>query len=508
MFKALSLKAKMLLSLGVVAAILALTCLVALGVAAGLHRSALLNAKVKAAGELNSNFQLALSKAKNWAILQDPANEQRTRKYFQAAKDSLLELKDLAAQDGEGPYVDRLGAAIADMEPRLNDLFGEDLSKAPTAQDLYGRHLKDVTIAFDNASDEYVNRVRSQVEENQNNFFAKGISAGAGVGLCMALAFAGLGIAVAITLGFIRSLQEVIASLREGSEQVSTGSSEVASSSQQLAEGAATSAASLEEANASLQQLESLARGNAENARGATAVMAEVNEVIAKGSDAMQRTLASMRAVNQSADSIARIIKTIEEIAFQTNLLALNAAVEAARAGEQGRGFSVVAEEVRKLASRCAEAARDTAALIEDNSARSSEGLAVSEEAGRSLGELIKKTRQVSTALDGIAGSSREQSQGIEEINRAEGELERVTQMNTANAEELSAASEEMSAQAGSLRNLVLSLARLLDGDEAGASGAVEPGPGLRGLRPVKAARPSGRRGPGMLAGPQALAAF
>jgi X-X-X-Leu-X-X-Gly heptad repeat protein len=471
MFDRISLKTKVFGSLGLVALVLALICLVALGVNRGLERASVLNNKSKATTILTNSFQLAVSKAKTYAIFKDDINKQRSLGFLKDAHDALAELKTYASQGDEQEHVEALDRALNDIDGRIHAMFAADPVHTKTTE-LYVTYLKDVTIPFDNASDVYVDMLNNEVQANQANLFAKGISAGAGVALAMALAFVGLAVAAYIILGFTNQLQEVIQGMKDGADQVSTGSNEVSSSSQQLAEGSAESAANLEEASASLQQLESLARQNAENAVASNALMDEVNQAVSRGSQAMESTLGSMRAVNQSADSIAKIIKTIEEIAFQTNLLALNAAVEAARAGEQGRGFSVVAEEVRKLASRCAEAARDTAALIEENGARTREGLTVSQAAGQALAEVVAKAAKVGQLLEGIGASSREQSKGIEEINRATAELEKVTQRNTANAEELSASSEEMSAQAESLRGLVQGLSQRLEGTSQGTGQA------------------------------------
>ena len=331
MFDRISLKTKVFGSLGLVALVLALICLVALGVNRGLERASVLNNKAKAASVLTNSFQLAVSKAKTYAIFKDETNKQRSLGFLKDAHGALAELKTYAAHDGEQEHVETLDRALNDIDGRIHEMFAAD-THAKTA-DLYNTFLKDVTIPFDNACDAYMDMLNAEVLANQANLFAKGVSAGAGVALAMVLAFAGLMVAAFIILGFTNSLQAVIQGMKDGADQVSTGSNEVSASSQQLAEGSAESAANLEEASASLQQLESLARQNAENSQASNTLMDEVNQAVTRGSQAMERTLGSMREVSQSADSIARIIKTIEEIAFQTNLLALNAAVEAARAG-------------------------------------------------------------------------------------------------------------------------------------------------------------------------------
>jgi methyl-accepting chemotaxis protein len=287
--------------------------------------------------------------------------------------------------------------------------------------------------------------------------------------LVLALSF-GISFLVAMWLQSYVSapLQKIISGLSESAQQVAAGSSEISEASQQLAEGAGESASSLEETSASLEEMASIARLNSENAVKANQMMEEANSVILKSSETVESTVKSMQEVNQSAGKVAKIIKTIEEIAFQTNLLALNAAVEAARAGEQGRGFSVVAEEVRSLAQRCSAAAKDTATLIEENTARTTQGVGVSQEAGKALSEVVERARKISALQGGISASSQEQSKGIAEITDAVSQMDKVTQQNTSNAEEMSAASGEMATQAQVMREIVQQLVLLLEGGKNG----------------------------------------
>ena len=168
-----------------------------------------------------------------------------------------------------------------------------------------------------------------------------------------------------------------------------------------------------------------------------------------------------------AGDDIAKIIKTIDEIAFQTNILALNAAVEAARAGEAGMGFAVVADEVRNLAQRAAQSAKETAAKIENAVTKTALGVQISEKVAKSLQEIVEKARQVDTLAAEVASASKEQSQGIEQVNGAVAQMDKVTQTNAANAEESASASEELNAQAQTLKEAVTELLQLVDGDQA-----------------------------------------
>ncbi len=259
-------------------------------------------------------------------------------------------------------------------------------------------------------------------------------------------------------------LKEIIESLSGSAERMASSSSQISTASQQMSEGASESASVLEETSSSLEEIASMTRQNADNAGQAAQFMRDSRELILQGDQAVEGTVKSMRQTKESSEKVTKIIKTIEEIAFQTNLLALNAAVEAARAGEHGRGFAVVAEEVRSLAQRSAQAAKDSAALIEENAQRVTAGVAVSEKAGKALSEIVAQAAKVSELVLGIAAASQEQSKGIGEVNIAVAQMDKVTQRNSANAEELSSSSVELASQASSVREMVGKLTGVLEG--------------------------------------------
>lgn len=276
-----------------------------------------------------------------------------------------------------------------------------------------------------------------------------------------------------ITLGLMISnmitgpITIAVDSLNEGSQQVSAAAMQVSSASQQLAEGSAEQASAIEETSSTLEESSSMVRQNTENTKQAAILAKQTKDSAGKGNKEMQEMMTSMEELKKSSDQIAKIIKVIDEIAFQTNILALNAAVEAARAGEAGMGFAVVAEEVRNLAQRSAQAAKDTAVIIESNIHLSEQGVEVSKNVNVSLIEIDTQAQKVSELLDEVAAASQEQAQGLAQINKAISQMEQVVQSNASTAEESASASEELSAQAGTVKEIVNSLVLLVEGADS-----------------------------------------
>jgi ABC-type transporter Mla subunit MlaD len=261
-----------------------------------------------------------------------------------------------------------------------------------------------------------------------------------------------------------KRLTHVTTRIKGASERVSSASGQVAESSQQLTEGASEQAASIEETSAFLEEMASMTRQNADHAGEADILMKEANEIISKANETMDRMTLSMGVIQKSGEETQKIVKTIDEIAFQTNLLALNAAVEAARAGEAGAGFAVVAEEVRNLAIRAAEAAGTTSNLIEESVKQIKEGAGLVEVTNRAFDDVAVSAEKVAQLIDHISAACREQAQGIEQVKTAASEMDKVVQQNAATAEESASSSQEMSSQAEQMEALMEELSGLVSG--------------------------------------------
>ncbi len=294
-----------------------------------------------------------------------------------------------------------------------------------------------------------------------------------------------------VSRGITRPIQKLITNLTGTSHELEAASVQVSQSSQSLAEGSSEQAASLEETSSSLEEMSSMTQRNATNAQQANELAKAARTAADRGAADMQQMTGAMDAIKASSDDIAKILKTIDEIAFQTNLLALNAAVEAARAGEAGAGFAVVADEVRSLAQRAAAAAKETAAKIDGAISKSAQGVEISNKVASALNDIVTKARQVDDLVAEVASASREQSQGISQINTAVSQMDKVTQSNAAHAEESAAAAEELSAQAESVKGAVRELRQLVaaDADQHEAAAAPKASSKRGGSAPPDAAR-------------------
>ncbi|MFO7160848.1 MAG: methyl-accepting chemotaxis protein [[Clostridium] cellulosi] len=253
----------------------------------------------------------------------------------------------------------------------------------------------------------------------------------------------------------VKTMNELIGNIHNAVNEVAASANQVASASQALSQGAAEQASSIEELTASISEIAAKTKNNAINAGEASNLAKAMRESAISGNKEMSEMLTSMKEINESSQNISKIIKVIDDIAFQTNLLSLNAAVEAARAGQHGKGFAVVAEEVRNLAVRSANAAKDTTELIEGSIKRVEKGTQIASDTAKTLGDIVSSVDKVAGLIENIAAASNEQATGITQINQSLEQVSKVVQTNSATAEQSAAASQELSGQAGLLKGNV-----------------------------------------------------
>ena len=370
-----------------------------------------------------------------------------------------------------------------DMRPAARDvvdLFSDILTETSRARALYEelqrKALVDSASLEDKLTKAVANAIQTQARDAAES--ADQASATSRIVERLGVGVAALGLLLAITVGWFLSrsisseLDGIAQELTASAAESSSASAQVARSSQSLAEGASEQAASLEETSASLQELNSMTQRNDEHTAEARTLAENARASADQGARQMERMASAMNAIAEASTDIAKIIKTIDEIAFQTNLLALNAAVEAARAGEAGAGFAVVAEEVRSLAHRSADAARETARRIGDATKRSNEGVQLSAEVASSFASIRDEVHQLTSLVTEISAASGEQRSGINQVSTAVAQMDQVTQGNASSAEEVASTAETLSAQADVLNAQVQALNRLVHGAVESATDA------------------------------------
>ncbi|WP_018953819.1 methyl-accepting chemotaxis protein [Thioalkalivibrio sulfidiphilus] len=292
--------------------------------------------------------------------------------------------------------------------------------------------------------------------------------------------------------GTVENLRNTVEQIREGATSISTSASEISQGNTDLSQRTEEQASSLEETASSMEEMTSAVKSSADNARQANQLAAGARDQAERGGEVVGQAVAAMAEINSASKKIADIISVIDEIAFQTNLLALNAAVEAARAGEQGRGFAVVAAEVRNLAQRSAQAAKEIKSLIKDSVEKVEDGSRLVGDSGKTLEEIVTAVKKVSDIIAEIAAAAQEQSAGIEQVNKAVTQLDEVTQQNAALVEQAAASSEALDEQARALTELMAFF----------HTGEVEPAPRMPAARQAQARQAPARQAAGRPATP------
>lgn len=267
-----------------------------------------------------------------------------------------------------------------------------------------------------------------------------------------------------IVRDIVASMDRVTRDLEESSQEIAAASSQLDAASQKLAEGTTEQAASIQETSSTLEETASMVQQNRDNTQQAAVLAKKSKEYAGKSNAEMQNMMDAMDDLKKSSAEIAKIIKVIDEIAFQTNILSLNAAVEAARAGDAGKGFAVVAEEVRSLAQRSAQAAKDTAVIIDSNIAMSDNGVRIASEVQGSVSEIDEQSKKVSELLDEISVATDEQAQGVGQINKAIAQMEMVMASNAQSAEESASASKALYEQTLNMKEVINNLNTIVKG--------------------------------------------
>ena len=406
-------------------------------------------------------------------IILDPGNAtafknlESAAEEFNAACRRLAEVTRAVGENGLAAKVQE----IADLEREdikvLREIIGvvKAGQKDQAIEILNGRETplwrknKTTILDLNNQMGEYRKRVYAETETRVYRRMAA-VALVTALSILFAL---GLGLVLHGTLGRIGNIGK---NIQEGIQQVSGVSGQVSTASQSLAEDASRQAAGLEETSAAIEEMAATTRQNAESADQANNFMIEAGQVLKEANRSMKELIQSMDQISSASEDTGKIIKTIDGIAFQTNLLALNAAVEAARAGEAGAGFAVVAGEVRNLAMRATEAAKNTSVLIEETVHKVQEGSELMTQTNEVFRKVGERAKQGGKLVAGIAAVSSEQSGAIDQIQRAVAEMDRLVQKNAASAEESSAASEEMYARSEIMRDQVRELAEVIGGKE------------------------------------------
>jgi len=393
-------------------------------------------------------------------MLSDKAHANQYQQSFGTSAASLQKALDELNRLSEGGETGSIVTALTQQASVV--LQGHEESARSVASDKMDAALETFSQKVQPHLEEMAKAARSLVDLENRELAAESAASASksarSMAVTVALALLALGVGIGVLL-IVRnasaSLKILSARIADSAAHVASAAKQVSAASQSLAQGASQQAASLEETSASTEEIVSITRKNGDHASEVAGLMHKTEEDSTESNRTLDRMVEQMKEIDGSSHKIARIIKVIDEIAFQTNILALNAAVEAARAGEAGLGFAVVADEVRNLAQRCAQAARDTAALIEESIATASDGNARLDQMAGAVRSMTQSAIRVKSLVDEVNLGSQEQTRGMEQISRAVVQMEQVTQRTAAGAEQGASAGAELDGHASTLRDLV-----------------------------------------------------
>ncbi|HTX76830.1 MAG TPA: methyl-accepting chemotaxis protein [Terracidiphilus sp.] len=474
--RTLSIKAKLSGGISILLAV-CLTLLVLLTVQARsgskrtdsiLHR---FNQKLSIAKDIQLETDQMKGAQRGLMLAYEAQDEGSAPQYIQLYEDSGAKLDSLLSQlspltdtPEEKEILDHVRQSRETWAPKFQNLIA--LCQSGKIKDAYALRNDNKTLSADMlAAANKLEGLQKEALDTSDKEATAATSRAVIEALLMACFTIPVGILVFLTVHkAVVALRNALDVLNQSAQEIAGAASQVSSSAQSLAQGSSRQAASIEETAASSTEIQSMARANADNSRSMAGLVDESKREIVQANSDLSAMVQSMTGINESSEKISKIIKVIDEIAFQTNILALNAAVEAARAGEEGQGFAVVADEVRNLAQRSAQAAHDTASLIQESIDKAQQGKKQVDRVVGSIQAISQSSTKIASLVDGIAAGSAEECRGLDQIAKAITQMEQVTQMTAASAEQSAASSEELNAQSETMRGLVLELNLLVNG--------------------------------------------